>query len=374
LKPLPLKPFGANMGKNKGFAGLFVCLFLLVTLSSFASVDLEDLKRRALGYKGSSLPKKLPDKIPAEVVTPQSRFVENLTRELSEVDKRYIVVHMKLANRHFTRKDYDRANNELDLVFSKDPAHSGARFMRAVISARLKRHELAWYNILMAQEKDPSNDKIKDFIEKLKTVKAQPDPPFWVKDIYRSMPMSACEKCADIIENLLSKQISQNLTKITFGEYSQVGAKVIIPITFYFSTMPARASELKNAIEGVSSARLINENLAINNISYNLEINDLPLINPEAVFVVDLKEFIKGVNEDIDVAIENADEYEPSSGIVRVDYKISVRQFSVLADFLRAVAPYAQKFNLTDMTLSFVTGSSSVIWRTELTVYYLVDR
>lgn len=374
MKPLPLKPFGVNMGANKSFVGLALLFLLLIGTLSHAAVDLDDIKRRVLSSKGGGTAKNLAEGIKAEVSAPQSRFVESLTKDLSDVDKRYILVHMKLANRHFSRKDYDRANNEIDLVLSKDPAHSGARFMRAVISARLKKHDLAWYNILIAQEKDPTNDKITDFIEKLKTVKKQPSPPFWVKEIYRSMPMSACEKCSDIIENLLSKQISQSITQITLGDYAQVGAKVTIPIELQFSTLPDNPAEVKASIEGASSARLTSETFSENTIAYSLEINDLPLINPGASPVVDLREFIKGINEDIDVAIENADEYEPKDGLLRVDYKISVRQFSILADFLRSIAPYTQKFNLSTMVLSYVTGTTSVIWRTELTVYYLVDR
>ena len=345
------------MGPNKKTICLLVCFFAVLIAPLKGSVDLDDIRRKALKYNrpsssSSRTQAKVAEALKQEASTPKSRFVDPTETELSRVDKNYLLVHMKLANRHFTRKDYQRANHEIDLVFTKDPSHSGARFMRAVISARLKNYDSAWYNILIAKDKDPNNKKITDFVERLKTVKEEPDPPFWVKDIYRSMPISACEKCSDIIENLLNKQISQYITKIIFKESTELGKKVTIPVEFQFSYLPENPAQFRETIKSASNVGLANETIGSNSISYNIEITDLPLKNPKATKVIDLREFIKGVNEDIDVAIEDTEEHEPNNGVMMVNYKISVRSFDILNDFLRTISPYVEKFHINNMTLS----------------------
>lgn len=366
-------------------AAKYRVLFILLLLACFleqvsSAVDVDDLKRRLQQRTGTSRPgsaTKIPENLSGMVreISPQSRLIETGPLELSEADQRYVAVHMKLANRHFARKDYEKANNEIDLVFTRDPSHPGARFMRAVISARLKKYDVAWYNVLLAKEKDSANQKIKDFTEKLKTVAKQPDSPVWVRGIYRSVPISACEKLTDIIESLLKTPISQNITEISFGDYTG-GAKVGITIRFVFSSLPETpdfAADFKKAIINIANVNLTQEKDEGNSLSYNFEISDLPLINAKAVAVQDLREFVKGINEEIDVAISDYEEYEPVNGVMRVNYKISVRNFSVLNDFLRVISPYAEKFVFKDLKLSSVVGSASIIWKTELSVYYKIN-
>jgi hypothetical protein len=363
------------------YRALFIFVLLVCVLEQASgAVDVDDLKRRLQQRTGTSRPGsavKLPENLSGIVgeITPQSRIIETGPTELSEADQRYVAVHMKLANRHFSRKDYEKANNEIDLVFTRDPSHSGARFMRAVISARLKKYDIAWYNVLVAKEKGDANQKIKDFIEKLKTVAKEPVSPVWVKGIYRSVPISACEKITDIIESLLKTPVSQNITEISFGDYIS-STKVGIPIQFVFSNLSETNSftgDFKKAINNVANVNLTQEKFEEKSLSYNFEISDLPLTNTKAVPVKDLQEFIKGINEEIDVAISDYEEYEPANGVMRVNYKISVRNFSVLNDFLRVISPYAEKFVFKSVKLSSVVGSTSIIWKTELSVYYLVN-
>ena len=150
-------------------AAKYRVLFILLLLACFleqvsSAVDVDDLKRRLQQRTGTSRPgsaTKIPENLSGMVreISPQSRLIETGPLKLSEADQRYVAVHMKLANRHFARKDYEKANNEIDLVFTRDPSHPGARFMRAVISARLKKYDVAWYNVLFAKEKDSANQK-----------------------------------------------------------------------------------------------------------------------------------------------------------------------------------------------------------------------
>ena len=192
---------------------------------SAAKIDWDELEKKAAQYTGKS-GKSTSDSNQGNKPSvnlelpkiPTGRFIDTAPKMLSEQDTRHITVHMKLANRNFLKKNYPKAIEELELVFERQPDHGGGRFMRAVIAARKRDHMTAWQNILVAQEKDPTSEKIKIFIEKLSSVAPKPEKFVGVPGIYRPTPVSIGEKSCDIIEKFLKEPVSQNLVSFSTEE------------------------------------------------------------------------------------------------------------------------------------------------------------
>ncbi len=160
--------------------------FVISPVFAAKNTDLSELEKykdkykELAGKKGSSASGKI-DEIAVE--PPKSRFIDTSPKTASPEDKRHVLVHMKLANRHFSKKNYEKAIEEVNTVFERDPANSGGHFMSAVIAGRKKDYKTAWYHINIAKEKDSGNAKIDDFIKKLKTVSTEPEYTEWISGI-----------------------------------------------------------------------------------------------------------------------------------------------------------------------------------------------
>jgi len=319
-------------------------------------------KRSSLGEKAKSLNLTLPGQ-------PQGRTVDNSPRELSEADKRHITVHMKLANRHFARKNYQKAIEEAELVFEREPANVGARFMRAVIAGRLRDHQTAWYNILIAREHDPSNPKISSFISKLATVSPEPANPVWVPGVFRSIPVSASEKACDIFESLLNNPVSHNITGIQTSDFAESAGSVKLPVKFEFSSAPDK-SGLLNALRKATTDEVIIDSEEGNNLSLSLTIKGPGISNQSVKPVSNLREFVKNITEEIDVAISDTVERETDNKQLEIVYEISTRSFATLNDFLRKISPYAISFRIQSMKLAYITGTQSIIWKCKVQVFF----
>ena len=147
---------------------ILIAMFFFVFSFAYAkNPDLNSLKDKFLSNK-TTLSSSSSEKIKGLAEQPSSRFVDPSEKSLSKEDERHVTVHMKLANRHFKNKNYEKAIEEVDKVFERNPSHPGGHFMLAVIAGRRKDYNSAWYHINIAKEKNGSEKKIGDFITKLK--------------------------------------------------------------------------------------------------------------------------------------------------------------------------------------------------------------
>ncbi|HNX77275.1 MAG TPA: hypothetical protein PLM07_00510 [Candidatus Rifleibacterium sp.] len=353
-------------------------LLLALTVSAGAAmaaeVNWDELEKKAQQYSGELEKSRSGDSgkkgvdlvIPGQ---PQGRTIDNAARELTEADKRHITVHMKLANRHFSRKTYAKAIEEIELVFEREPDNFGARFMRAVIAGRQRDHQTAWHNIIIARDKDASNPKITSFISKLQTVAPEPQNPEWVTGVFRSIPVSACEKACDVIERLLLDPVSQNITSLKTEEFSAEAGNSKIPLQLEFSGQPDKDAILSLLSKASGNPAVIKTD-EDKKLTIDFSISRLSMTNPAVKPVSDLQEFVKGLTEEIDVAIGDSEEREAENKQLDVTYDISTRDFKTLNDFLRKISPYAIKFRVQSMRLAYITGTQSIIWKCKVQVIY----
>ncbi len=352
---------------------VFSCILSLLLSPAFAKdYDLEKLKEKAKEYtdgKGGSSGKKLED---LAVEPPNSRFIDTATKTLSEEDKRHILVHMKLANRHFSKKNYDKAQEEVNKVFERDSSHAGGHFMLAVIAGRMKEHLPAWYHITIAKEKDGNNKKIDDFITKLKTVSSEPESPKWVSGIYNGIETDASERIFDLLEKLLLDECSQNITSIESSDYQkQSGDKTNIELTFKArESLPCDKiiNNLKNSNKtGITATENTPKNLKLSvNIDFSSE-------NPNPKAIKGINDFINDLTEEMsEIAISNTEEGEPNGGFQEIIYEISVRDFTSLNKFMRKISPFASKYILQSMNLAYVPGTQSTMWKAKIKVIYKI--
>lgn len=360
-------------------AGLSFCVPIIVK-SEINWDELEEKARKYTGKGGSGSTgrpgqtggKNLNLSIPSQ---PTSRTIDSSVTELSTSDKNYILVHMKNANRNFAGKRYNLALSSLENVFTRQPDHPGARFMRAVIAGRLKDHPTAWHNIMIAKEKDPQNPKILSFIEKLQTVSPRPAQMLGVPGIFRPLPVSASEKACDILEKFLQQQASQNITQISFNEFTSTGNSTWLTIALE-SSAPLGRDELISIFRTAAGGKVEAETAETSentdkSLRLKVEIPALGIDNKDAKPASDLREFVKSISEDVDVAISDTMESDAEKGILDTTYEIAVRDFKTLNDFLRAVSPYARSFKILNMKLAYITGSQSIIWKCRVQVLYL---
>ena len=351
---------------------LFCMLSLLFSPVFAKDYDIEKLKEKAKQYtsgKGGSGADKL-DELTQE--PPKTRFVDTAPKTLSEEDKRHILVHMKLANRHFSKKNYDKAQEEVNKVFERDSSHSGGHFMLAVIAGRLKKHLPAWYHITIAKEKDSSNKKIDDFISKLKTVSSEPQSTQWISGIYNGIEIDASERAFDLIEKLLLDECSQNITFIESSDYqNKSGNKTSLEITLkardQFPSDKILSFLQKANPSGVTASEKTDKNLKME-ISF-----DLSSDNPNPKTITGINDFINDLTEEMsEIAISNTEEGEPSNGFQEIVYNISVREFSSLNHFMRRLSPFAKKYILQSLDLAYLPGSQSTIWKAKIKVIYKI--
>ncbi|NCB39601.1 MAG: hypothetical protein EOM80_12635 [Erysipelotrichia bacterium] len=361
----------------------FVCVFSLVAAFACAADvnwdELEEKARRYTGEIGETSSERSPDAsqrgidlvLPSQ---PAGRSMDTTEKTLSEADKRHIAVHMKLANRHFMKKNYQKAIEEAELVFDREPDNQSGRFMRAVIAARLKEHLVAWHNITIARDKDPQNPKIATFIERLKTVSPEPVETPWVRGVFRQIPVSASEKTCDVIESLLLDPSSQNIVELNCMNISAEAGRVWVTLNLIFSAAPdenAIVELLKKAssaeVELVSPASSSAEKKTLD---IKFAINGMSVENASARPISDIREFVKSLSEEIDVAISDTEEREPENKLLETVYEISVRDFKTLNDFLRKVSPYARTFKVQSLRLAYIAGSQNLIWKSKVQVFY----
>lgn len=361
----------------KKLTSLLFC-FVLTAASSFAAdINWDELEKKAQRYtedqesgnsgeSGDEKPNSINLVLPSQ---PQSRTIDSAATALSEADKRHITVHMKLANRHFSKKNYDKAIEEVELVFEREPDNFGGRFMRAVIAGRLKDHQTAWHNIVIAREKDAANPKVASFIDKLKTVAPEPVNPRWVPGVFRSIPVSASEKACDIIERLLIDPVSQNIVNLTTGDYINEAGTVFLPLTLECSSAPD-ATAITAVLSKACGSEVTTTSNASTTLGLKVAIKDLAIENPAVKPISDLSEFVKGLTEEIDVAISDTVEREAENKVLDITYEVSSRDFKTLNSFLRKVSPYAKHFRVLSMRLAYITGSQSIIWKCKIQVFY----
>ncbi|PKL47066.1 MAG: hypothetical protein CVV42_14320 [Candidatus Riflebacteria bacterium HGW-Riflebacteria-2] len=359
--------------------GFAIWLCTLVIAVSAADIDWKKLEEKAKDYQnkqsgGKNIVvggKSVNITIPSQ---PTGRNIDSSELILSESDQRYISVHMKLANRHFSRKNYTRAIEEVELVFERQPDHPGGRFMRAVIAARLKDHVTAWHNITIARDKDPESAKIKSFVEKLKTVAPEPQKTVGVPGIFRPIPLSASEKAMDVIEKLLKDQSSHNITSIDVDEYKIEGNSVWVQMKIACSSIVQKAN-IAAVLEKASGGKTEilsgpppqgEEKL----LEIKFEIPDMAVENKDVKPASDLREFVKLIAEETDVAISDSEERDAENKVLETIYEVASRDFKALNDFLRKMSPYALKFKLISMKLAFLAGSQDLIWRCRVQVFY----
>lgn len=352
---------------------VFSCILSLLLSPALAKdYDIEKLKEKAKEFtdkKGGSSGKKLED---LAVEPPNSRFIDTTAKTLSEEDKRHILVHMKLANRNFSKKNYEKAKEEVNKVFERDSSHSGGHFMLAVIAGRMKEHLPAWYHITIAKEKDGNNKKIDDFITKLKTVSAEPESPKWVSGIYNGIEIDASERIFDLLEKLLLDECSQNITSIESSDYQkQSSDKTKLELTFKArESLPCDKiiNNLKNSNKtGITATENTPKNLKLSvDLNFNSE-------NPNPKAIKGINDFINDLTEEMsEIAISNTEEGEPNAGFQEIIYEISVRDFTSLNKFMRKISPFASKYILQSMDLAYVPGTQSTMWKAKVKVVYKI--
>ncbi len=295
---------------------------------------------------------------------PEKRDLEMMKRPLTKENIRHCQGQMINANRNFRKKNYDKAQTYLDKVFDVQPDHSGARFMRAVISARKNDYKTAWLNIIIAEEKDPKNPKIQAFVKKLESVSPRPKILMAVYGIYRPMPVSACEMASDLIERILQEKFSEPFTNISTEEFISEGTSVWVPLIIK-SSEPIDESLLTSTIKKVTQFDVKDSKLADDKKSINLkfEVRDLPILNQNFRPVAGYRDYIKIVSEETDMAISNTAERDLENKKLECTYDFSVRTYKNLNDFFRKLSPYSHKFRVVSIKLDYIPNKKDIIWK-----------
>ena len=352
---------------------IFSCMLSLLLAPVYArDININDLKEKAKQYsngKGGGAAGKLDD-LTAE--PPKSRFIDPTPISLSGEDKRHILVHMKLANRHFSKKNYDKAKEEVDKVFQRDSSHSGGHFMLAVIAGRHKDYLPAWYHITIAKEKDNGNNKIEDFIKKLKTVSTQPSTPQWIPGVYKGIETNASERTFDILEKLLSDECSQNITYLENSDYQNKSGNKSSSTLILKARDQFDQNKIISLLKNINNSDVSVEENSNNNLKITLTYNIASEKN-DAKAITGINEFINDLTEEMpEIAVSNIDEGEPTNGYQEIIYDISCREFSSLNQFMRRISPFASKYILQSMDLGYIPGSQSTIWKAKVKILYKV--
>lgn len=351
------------------------CLILLPTWAQNRRLTLEEIEQKARQYqsKTKQLPKNIGAVTDVMESQPVGRFVSESPPALDTNQQRHVVFHMRAANRNFKNRDYDRAVASINQVFQVQPDHSGARFMRAVIAARHKEFLLAWYNVLIAKEKDGENAKIDKFMANLQQAMPRPANFAAVPGIYRSIPSSLSEKLGDVIEKLLQQQPSHNITNFKISAPEPKGSGFAVSLALKFSSAGAK-KELDTILKEATGRHITATNSAdLTSIDYQLEFFDLPEKNPAVRPISGLTDFINVTAEEYDIVIRDTMERDLEGKVLETVYELAVRDFVALNNFLRKVSPYAHFYRVLELRLSSVPGNSDVIWRGKVQVNYQLE-
>ena len=357
---------------NRKILFIFMLSFLSLPVFAAKNQDLSELKEKYKDLyskeKSSSASNKINE---LSLEPPKSRFIDNTPPSLTPEDKRHVQYHMKLANRYFSKKNYEKAQEEVNTVFERDPSNSGGHFMLAVISGRKKDYKTAWYHINIAKEKDSNYSKIDDFIKKLKTVSSEPENPEWISGIYNGIQTNASDRTFDLIEKLFREECSQNVTTLTSTEYkSEMGDSSSTELVF-------KARDQFDPDKIVLELRKYNPagaaviDTSNNNLQIKLTYKGLKPEKTDAKPINGINDFINDLIEEFpEVAISNTDESEPKRGLQEITYEISARDFTSINKFIRKISPYSIKYILQNMDLAYIPGSQSTIWKAKIKVVY----
>lgn len=365
---------------NKFKFFLFIFLTILLPFSLLArDIDWDKLEEKARKHmdnrnnsrssgKSGKGNKSVNISLPEQ---PTGRMVVKTDRKLTEKDKRHIFVHMKLANRHFKRKNYEKVISELNTVFDRQPDHSGGRFMRAVIAARKRNYLTAWQNILIAQKGDPENAKLKSFIEKLSTKMPEPEKFIGVPGVYRPVPTYAGEKAADIIEKFLSEEPSRPLIAFETTDLTKESDHISFNIKLDFST-PVDADTIINIFKVASGEPVsrVDDQKEKKHLELKIKITQLPLQNEKVKKLSSYYDFVKIISTEADVVLSNSIEKDLPDNKLEATSQVSARTFSSLNDFLRKASPYAHSYRVLNLKLSHITNSQEIIWKGKVKILY----
>jgi len=325
----------------------------------------DSLRKKADKYQNKHTKRKTNKTIKEVIkIPPKTRDTSGLKSIiLTTKDKRHCKVHMKLANRHFLKKNYDRSIKELNKVFERQPDIAGGRFMRAIIAGRTKNYLTAWQNIMMAKAKDPQNELITSFIKKLATVYPKPNNMRMVEGIYRPSPTYASEMLIDVFERILQEKVSENITSILVNKFEIIRGNVIVRINIEASSA-IQDAELSEKIESYSYGSVKEKRLDNKGKSFDfkLDLGNIASKNAKVRPVSGLQEFLKIVTDKTDIAISDSIERDGENKILHCSCDISVRSFKSLADFFRMVSPYTHSFKVNSLKLAFVPNSSNTMW------------
>lgn len=361
----------------------FICLTAIaigvLSISNEAiagKIDWDSLKKKADDYQkkhtGGQNTKVINNIAKAPPTKRDISGLKNII--LTKEDKRHCKGHMKLANRHYLKKDYDKSIKSLNKVFERQPDIAGGRFMRAIIAARKKNYLTAWQNIMMAKSKDPTNKLIISFISKLEKVNPKPQNLRMVEGIYRPSPTYACEMLSDVFERILQEKVSENITSILVNNFESIRDNTIIRIHIN-SSAAIPEEELSKKLELFSYGSVKEKRLDDKKKSFDfkLDLGNIPLKNKNVRPVAGLREFLKFATDKTDIAISDSIERDGENKILHCTYSISVKHYKNLADFFRMVSPYAHSFKVNSLKLAFVPNSSETMWVGKIEVAFQTE-
>ena len=290
--------------------------------------------------------------------------------KLSTRDQMFIKVHMKLANKHFKKKDSARSIFELEQIFERAPTLASARFMRAVIAAREKDYPSAWRNIEIAIRGNPDDSKMQTFVERLKGVFPRPKNLPQIDGIYRKRPVCATQLAVDALERLFQEEQIAKINKVSFDGFKEEGGRVTgnLQVTG-LKALPK--DDLIKSLTTILGGQVTSKEGQDGGTSLQIEVEipGLPLANPSIKPISGIPEFMKMISEETDVPIQESTETTPdSAGRVTGTYSIVARDLQYLNDFLRKIAPYASKYEISTLYPEFL--SSRVVIKGEIQIVF----
>ncbi|RCK80063.1 MAG: hypothetical protein OZSIB_3567 [Candidatus Ozemobacter sibiricus] len=293
-------------------------------------------------------------------------------KKIDPADLMYAQAHMKLAKRAFTAKNLEKAKAELALIFERVSDFAEARFMRAVIAAKEKEFVEAWRHIEIAQKAAPDNPKIKEFVDRLQKAFPKPDTLPDAAPAARPAPTFAAAMVAHGLEKLFAeKAVSGRLSSVAATDFVEEAGTVKAVLILETSggldpvatkaavgaVMAATVGEPKTASEGKT-------------LEFPIDITGLPRQNPSPKPVPEtLSDFLKGVSEETDVAIQDSSESDPDANKQQAGtYTVAAAGIKNLVDFLDKVGPHAIEFSIPRFYATTFGGKS--IWKGELKIVF----
>jgi len=297
---------------------------------------------------------------------------EPSTKKTAPNDLMFAQAHMKLAKRHFGSKNLDRAKSEISQILERVSDYPEARFMRAVIAAKEKDFIEAWRNIEVASKGAPENQKVKDFIDRLQKAYPKPDILPDATPAARQAPTHASELAADALEKLFSdKAVSGKLVAVELASFTEKDGTTMAELKLE-SSMVLDGAAVKTSLQAILGGAVSEPKTASGGsvIEMEIELPKLPRKNPKPQAVSGVAEFLKGISEETDVAIQNSSETDPDSNKQQSGtYTLAAKGIKSLNDFLRKISPFTLEFTINRFYSAVFAGKS--IWKAEVTVVFL---